>query len=172
MEKIACITCYKPKATLECGLCHDPICKYCARFSDEDTFSFLAKIPADLSHTTYCNPCYEAKVAPELEAYRQTMEQAKEIAVFFKKQNKETRFIKRLEDPVHVIECADRDETILRLAFFAAKANLNSILDVEVTSEKIKSGTYQTHKWSGTGVPAHVNPEKLMKDRSFSDPPN
>jgi hypothetical protein len=172
MEKKECTTCFKPKATLECAICHSSTCKYCAQFLEEDAFSFLPKVPPELSHTTYCHACYEQNVAPKMQSYQQTMEQAKEVAVFYKKQNKETRYIKRIEDAVRIVDCADRDETILRLAFHSALANLNSILDVELTSEKVKIGSYQTFKWSGVGIPAHVNPEKLLKDRSLTQTPN
>jgi hypothetical protein len=172
MEKSVCISCFKPKATLECGACHSTVCKYCAQFVEEETFSFLGQVPEDLAHSTYCPPCFNEKVQPKLDAYNHTMELAKEIDVYYKKQSKETRLIKRFEDPVHVQACSDRDETILRLAFFAAQRNFNSIVDVQVSSVKVKMGSYQNLSWSGTGIPAQVLPDRIIKDRSFSTDPN
>lgn len=172
MEKTVCSTCGKSKAQLTCGLCESTICKYCTQFLDDETFSFLKVIPPLLSHTTYCGYCFDAQVGPELEAYNKTKELAKSILVFTKDQKKETRLVKRVEDPVSVENCLDREETLLRLAFFAAKANYNAIIDVDLKPEKIRQGAYQTMKWSGSGVPAHVIESKLLRDKAFSHNPN
>ena len=170
MEKSTCCTCQKPKATLECGVCKDSVCKNCAQFLDEESFSFLAQIPADLAHSTYCIPCYDSKVATELEAYNEIMEQAKDIHVFEKDQGKETRFFKRLEKPVTVENCPDREETLLRLAFFAAKGGFNTIIDVNVHSAKVRSGSYQTLKWTGYGIPTTVDERRLNKKERARSP--
>lgn len=172
MEKVICSVCQKPKATLDCGLCQCSICKYCAQILEEDAFSFSAQIPQDLSHQVYCGPCFDGQIASEIEKYNQIMEKAKDIQVFFTTQGKETRLIKRTEDPIQVLHCKDRDETILRLAFLAAQAGFNGIIDVNIVSEKIKNGHYQTSQWSGTAVPAHVKPEKLVRDKSIWHNPN
>ncbi len=172
MEKSVCISCFKPKPTLQCGFCHSAVCKYCAQFVEEETFSFLPEVPNELTHSTYCPPCFNEKVEPELAAYKQTMLKAKQIDVYYKKQSKETRLIKRFVDPVKVEACSDRDETILRLAFLAAKENFNSIIDVQVSSVKVRMGSYQNLSWSGTAIPAHVLPDRIIKDRAFSNDPN
>lgn len=108
-----------------------------------------------LSHGAYCGPCYDFKVAPELEAYQEAMTAAKNIAVFFKDQSKETRNFKRLEKPYKIEGCEDREETLLRLAFFAVKDNFNAIIDVDITSKKVRTGAYQTQIWSGTAIPTN-----------------
>jgi hypothetical protein len=172
MEKLNCCICQKPKATLVCGVCSSPVCKYCAQFLDEDTFKYLTKIPQEAAHTTYCSPCYNENVFPVLEKYNETFEQAKNILIFTKQQNKETRFIKRWEEVVHVTECLDREDVIMRLAFFAADAGFNGVIDIEIVSKKVRNGSYQTTQWSGSGIPAQVNPEKLVKDKSFTSGPN
>ncbi len=100
------------------------------------------------------------------------MAAAKEIMVFMKAQNKETRFIKRLEEPVSINECADHNEAILRLAFFAAELDYNAIIDVNIISKKVKIGNYQTTIYSGTAIPAHVREDKLIKDKSNWSKPN
>lgn len=92
--------------------------------------------------------------------------------VFMKAQFKETRLIKRLEDPISVVACADYDETLLRLAFRAAQLNYNGIIDVDITSKKVRTGNYQTSVFSGTAIPANVREDKLIKDRSNWSSPN
>ncbi|WP_413613263.1 hypothetical protein [Bdellovibrio sp. HCB-110] len=159
----SCCSCFSAKAPLECGICKSAVCKKCAQFLEEDSFSFLAKIPQDLSFNVYCPQCFDAKVAPELDSYNDTMERAKSIMVFFKDQGKESRLMSRKEPPVQVVDCADREETLLRLAFFAAKANYNGLVDAELTSKKIREGSYQTHKWSGTAIPTHIDPKKVNR---------
>lgn len=160
MENTCCV-CQKPKATLVCGICKSAVCKYCAQFTQEDSFSFLAKVPEDLTHGTYCGPCFDDKVAPELAKYDDIMDRAKNVAVFFKDQGKETRLIKRGNEVFRVKDCPDRDETLMRLAFFAAQKDFNSLIDVDLVSEKIRNGTYQTQKWSGTAVPANLSDRKI-----------
>ncbi len=169
MEKKICSTCFKPKATLVCGLCSDPICKSCAQFLEEESFLFLPLRPPESLQTTFCGPCFDAQVAPILENYSQTLERAKEILIFTKTQNKETRFIRRDEDRIHITACSDREEVVMRLAFQAAQRNFNGVIDMEVSTRKVRDGSYQTTEWTGSGIPAHVNPEKLVKDRSFTD---
>src|SRR4051794_26778382 len=115
MESI-CTLCRRPKAAFECGSCQKSVCKKCAQVVREDSFSFLDKIPADIVHRTYCGVCFDAQVAPALEAYQHEMKRAREVIVYFRHQNEESRLIKRSEKPIVVSDCADRDETLLRLA--------------------------------------------------------
>lgn len=160
---MSCVSCQTAKAPLRCGLCDAALCKSCARFLDQDAFDFLQKKPAELEHSTYCSACFESKVAPELAAYEDTMERAKDVNVFFKAQSKESRFIKRTEKPIHVEECADRDEVVMKLAFRAAEAGFNVLLDVETSAKKIHNGKWQTSVWSGSAIPASVDPKQLER---------
>lgn len=155
MESTHCYTCNKSKAPLACGICQNNLCKSCAQFVEEGHFSYMAKVPADLSHTIYCAPCYDAKVADEMVRYNETMEKARNINVFEKGQGKETRLIKRKEQPVRVGACPDRQEVLLRLAFQAAELGYNGILDVDIRSEKVFDNSYQSTRYSGTGIPAN-----------------
>lgn len=132
-------------------------------FLDEDTFSFVKRVPEYLTHSTYCNPCYLTKVTPALDIYNAKIERAKGVQVFFKVQSKETRLINRDQNPVRVKECADKEETLLRLAFKAQEAGFDGIVDVDIVAEKVKSGSYQTFKFSGTGIPAYLDPKKLSR---------
>ena len=172
MTSSNCSTCNKPKANLICGICGDSLCKKCTQVVDENYFSFLLKVPKDLAHTAYCGTCFDQKVSPEIAKYNELMVAAKNTIVFMKAQFKETRLVKRFEDPVRVVDCADHDETILRLAFQAAAKKYNAIIDVDIISKKVKTGNYQTTVFSGTGIPANVREDKLIKDRSNWSSPN
>lgn len=169
---MTCTSCEKSKSTLHCGVCQAQLCKSCAEFLSEDSFAFLLRAPQDFAHGVYCAGCFAEKIAPQLAAYEQTLEQAKNILVFNKSQGKETRLIKRIEKPVHVKDCADENEAVMKLAFAAAQANYNAIIDVNLIPQKVRTGSYQTTIWSGSGVPAHVQSERLVKDRSLWQNPN
>ena len=129
-------------------------------------------VPANLRHSTFCLSCYSEHVAANVEKYDELIAKAKQIIVFEKSQAKETRLIKKIEEPVHVHNCPDKDETLLRLAFFAAEMNYNAIIDVILTPKKILTGNYQTTSWTGSGVPVNVTSDKLIKDRSNWSRPN
>lgn len=159
----SCCSCLKPKATLVCGFCKEAVCKKCTQFLEEDSFSFLAKVPEELSHLAYCPRCFQEKISPELEAYNEIMERAKDIAVFYKAQSKETRLMSRKASPLLVADCSDKEEAVLRLAFFAAKANFNGLIDVDVNAKKVREGAYQTLTWSGSGIPANISEKKLNR---------
>ncbi|MGZ6460585.1 MAG: hypothetical protein ACXWQX_16150 [Bdellovibrio sp.] len=91
------------------------------------------------------------------------MEQAKNVAVFFKEQSKETRLMSRKASAFVVKDCADKDETVMRLAFFAAKANFNGLIDVDISFKKVREGSYQTLKWNGSGIPVNINNKKSFR---------
>lgn len=94
------------------------------------------------------------------------MDRARNTMVFMKAQFKETRFVKRLEDPITISECSDYDEIMLRLAFRAAELNYNGLVDVDITSKKVRTGNYQTSVYSATALPANILEERLIKDKS------
>lgn len=167
MEKLTCIFCNKPKATLSCGACNVDVCKSCAQFLDEESISFWKRTPKNLEHAIYCGPCFDAQVAPALEFYNQTMARAKEVLVFFKDQGKETRLFKRSEIALKIENCPDRDETVLRLAFLAAQENFNAIIDVDLSSKKIRNAGYQTSTWCGSAIPTQVDLDKLHRKVEF-----
>ncbi len=158
-----CSICLKSKAGLTCGICKNPVCKNCAQFLEEDSFSFLKKIPEELTCSAYCPHCFDEKVASKLEQYSITMELAKNVNIFLKNQSKESRIFKSEEPPIKVENCPDPDETLLRLAFIAVQANFNCLINVDIYSRKVREGGYQTLSWSGTGIPTHINNEKSLR---------
>ncbi|MEI8346539.1 MAG: hypothetical protein WCG27_03670 [Pseudomonadota bacterium] len=159
MKSSLCHSCQKARPSFTCGACQTELCKKCVKFVEDTEFLFLPQIPQELTYGVYCWQCYEEKVAPALADYAENMERAKNISIYLKIQSKETRLIRRASAPFQVTDCLDREETILRLAFLAAKGKFNGLIDVDVVAEKVKIGTYQTTKWRGTAVPANINPE-------------
>ena len=165
---MACSICLKTKAGLECGICHNSVCKTCAQFLDEDSFSFLKVIPEELTCSAYCPHCFDEKVAGQLTQYTETMERAKNINVFLKNQSKESRPYKSEEPPFTVEDCPDAEEALLRLAFFAVQSNFNGLVNVDIYSKKVRDGNYQTHLWSGTGIPTHIYNERVLRNKGRS----
>ncbi|HAR41684.1 MAG TPA: hypothetical protein DCS07_03505 [Bdellovibrionales bacterium] len=148
---------------MPCGLCQEPVCKDCETFIEPSSFSFLKKTPEVLTHTHYCQSCYENSAKAALDAYNETMERAHDIYFFFNTQKRPPPIIKKARLSETVENCGDRDETILRLAFFAAQDGYNAIIEADITSTKVRNGKHQTTIWRGTGTPAQVDSVKLEK---------
>jgi hypothetical protein len=89
------------------------------------------------------------------------VERAKNVFVFFTTQRKEIPLIKRSKVTYQVKDRADRDDTILRLGYFAAKDNYNAITEVNVYSQKVRNEAYQKSIWHGSGIPALVDEDKI-----------
>jgi hypothetical protein len=157
-----CKTCRKPKAPYICGLCQENLCKSCSQFVN-DAFSFLKKVPSDLTHSVYCSQCFDEKVSAPLSDYKEMMERAKNVMMFLKDQSKRTGHIKRREDPLKVEDCEDEDETVLRLAFFAAQEGFNCLLDVQVSHKKIIVGSHKKTIFSGTAIPVTIDPKAVRE---------
>ncbi len=170
MEKttpILCSSCLQPKASLKnnlhCGICERLLCKDCAQFVEGSFFSFLKVIPEELNQSTYCGTCYDQKILPARESYLEIMERAKQVYAFFKKDH--IPLIRRSKNPVSVKDCPDYDETLLRLAFFAAEQSFNALLEVNLVSEKVFNHGYQSLIWSGTAFPAEIRAASLEENR-------
>jgi hypothetical protein len=161
MQNAECSLCRRPKANFECEVCEEDVCKDCSQILDKDTFACWQEVPEVLSRTLYCTTCYDHHVAPELEVYQEILERAKNVFVFFTTQRKEIPLIRRSKLTVQVSDLPDRDETILRLGFLAAKENYNAITEVTVTAQKIRNAGYQTSVWKGSGIPAQVDAKKM-----------
>lgn len=172
MEVLACSSCQKTKSLLQCGYCECSVCKNCAEFLAEDAFQLLLSVPAEHKHSVYCQSCYRDQVEGQLVIYRETLEKAKDIMIFDKSQGKETRLVKRDEDKIQIPKCADYDEVIMKLAFKAVQMNYNAVVDVDVRSEKVRIGAYQTQVFSGSGIPAFFKTSQIVKDRSIWSAPN
>ena len=120
------------------------------------------ELPPEQAPTgTYCAACFEAKIVPEMQKYDEILERAGNIQVFDTTQGKESRLIKRSDVVYKVVDCEDRDETLMRLAFFAARDGYNTLVDVDLVYEKTRAGSFKIATWSGQGVPAVV-PSKYL----------
>lgn len=168
MTKLICKTCQKPKANFHCGLCTEAICKSCAHFVGEETFSFLKIIPKALTHETYCSTCFDENVSETFNDYNDTMEKAKDIIIYGKEQTKLTRGLPRTEEPYRVENCEDEEEVLMRMSFFAVKAGFNAIIDVQYTTRQQILGSHKKKMWAGTGMPVTIDPKAI---RGHMDPP-
>lgn len=155
-----CETCRRPKATHNCGLCNASICKSCAEFTG-DAFSFLPKVPEELTRGVYCNRCFDEKVAEPLAEYDALMEQARNVMVFRKDESKKTGHLKRKEDPIKVEDCEDEDEVLMRIAFLAAKEGFNCILDLSIQNKKIVVGSHKKTIFTATAIPITIDPSEV-----------
>ncbi len=162
-----CETCRSDDVTDACKLCENPICDDCILAPPLHTFSLLETIPEPLSHVVYCRFCYDEKVEPEVVRYAENLEKANESFIFFKTQRKEIPLIKKSKEIMRVVDCDDRDETILRMAFIAAEKGFNAVIDVEVQHQKIRNHQHHTHRWSGTGSPAMIDENKLDRQHKL-----
>ncbi len=100
------------------------------------------------------------------EQYEQKVAEARGVYVFFVTQKRAIPLIAKAKNVVRVEGCSDRNETILRLGFLAAEQSFNALVQVEVTSEKVRNAGYQTSAWKGVGLPAKVDPLKI--DREYA----
>lgn len=169
---MSCSTCNHLKSDLKCGLCEAELCKACTEFVDDERLSFLPTKPPALTHHTFCQSCFVSQVLPELENYDATLEAAKNILVFEKKQSKETRLVSKKEKPLTISNCKDHDEAIMRMAFQAVQLGFNALVKVKMNSKKVKDGAYTSLLWSGEAIPAHVDEARLPKDKSLWHHPN
>ncbi len=60
----------------------------------------------------------------------------------------------------------------MRMAFAAAKAGYDSLVDVELKAEKWRDHAYQKSVWHGTGVPANSKGKVITTDKSIWHNPN
>lgn len=148
-----CASCREPKAVLNCGLCQSAICKKCSETMGSDFFSFLKSVPPELSHPTYCGACFDQHVAAAKAEYLDVMAMADKVVIFYKKE-RNVPVSRQSRMQLQVKDCLDRDETLLRLAFFSAQQKFNAVIHVELVPEKIRINGYQRTHWHATGFPA------------------
>lgn len=160
METI-CVSCRKPKADSSCGVCEESVCKKCRMFLAEETFPLESSLPVELKHSFYCPNCYDQHVEPFRSEYEATVEQAKQVNVIYKGSKSSLRVLKKAEKPLSFSNMPDRDETILKLAYHAARGGYNALIDVEVTSQKVRNEGYQKMSWSGKGTPAEIKSHEM-----------
>ena len=157
-----CVSCRKPKAPYQCGICQGQVCKSCAQFQDED-INFMPKIPAALSHPVTCSGCFADQVEAPLAQFRETMEKAKEVVIFTKEQSKQTRYVKRKHAPYVITDCEDEAEAIMRMSYLAASEGMNCLVDIEVSTRKIVVGSHKKTVFTATAIPVDVDPSTIRE---------
>lgn len=160
METI-CVSCRKPKIDSTCGVCQEGVCKKCRIFLAEDAFPLEMTLPPELKHTYYCASCHDQHVGPFQSDYENALEAAKKIIVIYKGSKSSIRVLRKAEKPLSFENMPDRDETILKIAFQAAKEGYNAIIDVEVSSQKVRNEGYQKMAWAGRGTPAEIKSHEI-----------
>ncbi len=149
------------KRNLHCQFCECPLHKSEAEFIDEESFDFALRKPKFIPVGAYCFTCFEGKVKSAVDDYNEKMERAKNVNVFYISQNKESRFVRRNEEPLKIEDCDDRDEVILRLAFLAVEADKNALVDLDFSTRKVYNGGWKTTRWTGWAIPGTVDESKL-----------
>ncbi len=163
MSATPCSRCSEPQAAFHCGLCGVAICKACREYVDPTIFSYFLKKPAELAKSDYCHGCYDAKVAPRRAEYEALLEKAEDIYFLTKNYPGYVRVLRRHTKRVVVPECADRRETILRMAFVAAELGFNAIIEADVESQKVRNGGFQSSVWKGSAMPALIDGDQLER---------
>lgn len=151
-----CVGCRKPRVDSTCGVCGEGVCRKCRIFLSDEEFPFVPERPAELRHTYYCGSCYDRIVEPFRAEYEASLERAKEVNVLYKESKSTVRVSSKAKEPVRVTGARDRDDAIMRLAFQAARAGYDTLIEVEVSSQKIRNAGWQTSSWSGQGIPAEI----------------
>lgn len=149
-----CSACFKNKTALKCHECSELSCKSCSYFVDEYEFEHIAELSKDLTDKIFCPSCYNEKIAPQIEQYKEVLELARNINVYGKDQKSETGIIRRIEKTIYVKDCNDEKSTLMKLAFQAALKGFDTIVDVDLVSVKEnRGGKYRAHIWNGSAIP-------------------
>jgi hypothetical protein len=164
MAETDCLSCRKRKGAYFCVSCENSVCKPCSESIGDPLFISLEEIPAAQVAGRFCGQCFDREIAPKFSEYQSVMEAAKQVFIFFESQKKHIPLIRKSKTLRQVVEIADRDEAILRLAYFAAKEGYNAVIDVDVTAKKVRAaGSTKTATWKGSGYPAVVDGEKIER---------
>lgn len=163
--KPQCCFCRLPKSELECGLCHEPLCRSCVERLSEDAFELLREVPENLRHHAYCPRCHDEVVAPAAANYDEILERAKQVGYWARAYRGHVPVLKKAREKVQVISGGrDRDHVLLTLGFRAAELGYNGLIDGELKSRKVRDHGYQKMEWSGHAVPCKVDNEKLERN--------
>ncbi len=166
-EKLTCITCRAPKATLNCGLCEADICRNCVQQAPHGTFDFLTTKPAKLLHPSYCTICFDQEIAPEIETYEATLEKARNVGLWSNNYRGNVPVLKKSREPISAKDFADSEELTLQMGFLAAELGFNGLVDMKIKGRKVRNDGvkgYQTMLWDAEGWPVLVDEEKLSRN--------
>jgi hypothetical protein len=137
------------------------LCRKCRIFLGEDQFNLVPERAGELKHSFYCGACFDQHVEPFKAEYDATFERAKGINVLYRNSKSLHNTLRKAEKALKVENSPDRDEAIFALAFQAAEGGFNAIMDVEVSSQKLRNAGWQKTSWSARGVPAEIKSYEL-----------
>jgi hypothetical protein len=135
---------------------------------DEESFAFSPEGDVKFAHGAYCCNCFDSQISKPLQEYNDAMEAARKVIVFSRDQGKESRRYLRNAPAVTVQDCSDPKETLLRLAFLAAKQGFNGLVNADVKAKKVKINFYNTSVFSGSGIPTQIDEAKLERMEKIS----
>lgn len=155
MSNAPCSICNASKAPNTCRACESVVCKNCVETVTDETFEYADFTEANSPIGSYCSSCYTTEIVPKLETYEAILERAKDVAVFTLDQSKESRLVKRSDLKLKIDECPDKDALLMRLAYMAAKAGYNTLVDVDLVYSKVRDGSFKLSNWAGTATAAN-----------------
>lgn len=153
----SCVICNNPKANITCRECDSSVCKSCIEFVGDALFEYDEYTDETSPVGHYCSSCYTTTIVPRLDVYNEIVERAKEVSVFSTEKSQESRLIKRTDVKLKIDECEDKEDLIMKLAYMAAKAGYNSIVDMDLVYTKTRDGSFKLANWSGTATAANLN---------------
>ncbi len=151
---------------MKCGFCEQAICKRCTEFVDAEMFLYMKSRSKELSHESYCSPCFVGKVQPAIENYNDIVTRAKQVYIVEKSPRHPFPILNMSNKALSTDVWPDRSATIMSLAFLAAEKGFNAVIKTKVVSRKVRNFGYQTMEWQATGFPAlvdHVRVEKYSE---------
>lgn len=153
------MTCYacKNPAIFSCGLCSHELCKSCAEFINDADLTYYKTLPPVLSHGQYCSRCFAGEVIPALQTFRSTLKKAKKVYIVDKPSRRALPILRKLEKPLTVSGCVDREDAFMRLAFQAVEKGFNAVVKANVEYKKVRNFGYQKMMWEGTGYAAELD---------------
>jgi len=133
-------------------------------FLDPDQFALQKKLPEVLTHTRYCQICFDIHVAPARENYNEILERAKNVSVITTSYKGHVPVLKKSRVNVAFENCNDREDLIMKLAFQAAAEGFNALIQCDLVREKLRNYGYQKSTWKGGGTPATVDQQMLARN--------
>jgi len=164
MSASTCETCGQRPATLNCESCNKAICKKCRKLLETAAFDFWQKVPKEISHSLYCENCWELNVVPAQIRYDELMAKAEQTFYVSKNYPGYVRIFRKHTKKVEVTDCRDRKEAQLRMAFQAAELGFNSIIEAEIDSKKARSNERSSTLWWASSLPADIDGERYEKN--------
>ncbi len=162
-----CKVCHLNTTEIECGYCKGPICKKCLERCDLEMNEWYQS-KKDI-HSVACPDCYEFTYTPLYQKFLEDMQMAQNMPIWPKTYRGKIPILNQSSQEVHIKECADKKEVVLKLAFQAVELNMNALKDVNVAYEKRRNHGYQKMIYSGTAKAIMADHSKLIDENKYDD---